>query len=297
MAMAIDSVAQSRRRLLLSLAPAGILLGVFFAAYTIFLISSFLPPSGSGGQPAFTGWTLHYYARYFESANERETLWRTLRISVELTLACIVIGYPMAYVMVRSGSAHLRKFLIVSLVVTFLSGTVTRAYAWLIILGNRGLINALLMKAGFISTPFHLVYNELGVFISLLHFILPFFVLTMMAPLKNVPRELEDTAVNLGASRMQCFCRVTLPLSIPGLVAASALAFAVALSSFLFPLVLGGGRFRMASNAIYEHIFQSFDVPMAAASATIFLIIALFFFWAFGFLQRLVGFGPQDVAK
>ncbi|MFA5664534.1 ABC transporter permease [Castellaniella sp.] len=283
------------RQVILSLSPAALLLGIFFGAYAIFLFYSVHPPA-TGGAAADAGWTLKYYLRYFASANERNTLWRTFVISVELTLACIVIGYPMAYVMVRSQSSFLRKFLIVSLVVTFLSGTVTRAYAWLIILGNRGLINTLLMKIGLTDSPLHLVYNETGVFISLLHFVLPFFVLTMMGPLKNIPRSLEDAAINLGAGRLRCFLLVTLPMSVPGLVAAGSLAFAVALSSFLFPLVLGGGRFRMVSNAIYEHIFQAFDVPMAAASASVFLVISLLFFWGFGVLQRMVGQGPTNQA-
>ncbi len=287
-----DTHSVSRRNALLGLTPAAVLLGIFFSAYALFLLSSFLPDFG---RPAgvSSGWTLRFYEQYFSSPNERNTLWRTLKISTELMLASMIIGYPMAYVMVRSTSSWLRKFLIISLVVTFLSGTVTRAYSWLIILGNRGLLNTLLLKSGLMETPLHLVYNETGVFISLLHFVLPFFVLTMMGPLKNIPRAVEDAAVNLGASRLKSFMLVTLPLSVPGLVAASSLTFAVALSSFLFPLVLGGGRYRMASNAIYEHIFEAFNVPMAAASAMIFLAVSLCFFWGFGFLQKAVNLGPS----
>ncbi|MFA5521192.1 MAG: ABC transporter permease [Castellaniella sp.] len=234
-----------------------------------------------------------HYARYLGSPSERDVLWRTLWISTELTLGSLIIGYPMAYVIVRSASSGWRRFLMLSLVVTFLSGTVTRAYAWLIILGNSGLINTFLRKTGFTDAPVHLIYNETGVFISLLHFVLPFFVLTMMAPLKNISRSLEDAAVNLGASRWRSFFLVTLPLSVPGIVAASSLTFAVALSSFLFPLVLGGGRVRMAANAIYELIFTRFDLPLASAGATVFLVLSLFFVWVFGMLQRAVQLGPS----
>lgn len=281
-----------RRNAWWGLAPAFAVLAMFFSAYAIFLHTSLQP--GTSGGAAAGGWTLDNYARYFASANERIVLWRTMRISAELTLASVLIGYPMAYVIVRCASSGLRKFLMISLVVTFLSGTVTRAYAWLIILGNSGLVNTVLRKSGLIDAPLRLVYNEIGVFIALLHFVLPFFVLTMMAPLKNIPRALEDAAVNLGASRWRTFFLVTLPLSVPGIVAASSLTFAVALSSFLFPMVLGGGRVRMAANAIYEHIFQAFDLPFAAASATVFLVIALFFVWVFGMLQHVLRLGPSD---
>ncbi len=282
-----DTLAISRRNALWGLVPALIVLLLFFSAFGIFFLSS-LQASGEAG-----GLTMAHYARYLGSPSERDVLWRTLWISTELTLGSLIIGYPMAYVIVRSASSGWRRFLMLSLVVTFLSGTVTRAYAWLIILGNSGLINTFLRKTGFTDAPVHLIYNETGVFISLLHFVLPFFVLTMMAPLKNISRSLEDAAVNLGASRWRSFFLVTLPLSVPGIVAASSLTFAVALSSFLFPLVLGGGRVRMAANAIYELIFTRFDLPLASAGATVFLVLSLFFVWVFGMLQRAVQLGPS----
>src|SRR5690606_16997608 len=116
-----------------------------------------------------------------------------------------------------------------------------------------------------------------------------------MGPLKNVSRSYEESAINLGATRFQTFLRVTLPLSMPGIVAASSLAFAMALSAFLFPLVLGGGRVRMVANAIYEHIFTSFDIPFAAAAATVFLVVALCFVSMFSAVQQLVS-GPRPGA-
>lgn len=270
-----------KRNALLAAIPATIVLLLFFSVLGLFLISSFKAPETNA-------FTLDNYTRYLGSANERSVLWQTLWLSVELTLASLIIGYPMAYVIVRSQSAIYRNFLIFALVVTFLSGTVTRAYAWLIILGGNGLINTILLKLGVIEIPLRLIYNEIGVFVSLLHFVLPFFVLTMMASLKNIPNELEQAAINLGGTRWYAFLKVTLPLSIPGVVAASSLAFAVALSSFLFPLVLGGGRVRLAANAIYEHIFTRFDYSLAAAAAAVFLVLSLFFVWIFGFLQRIL---------
>lgn len=269
-----------------NLAPAFVVMGIFFSAYAVFLHTSFLqaiPGTAQIGDQV----TLDNYVRYFTSETDLSVLWQTLWLSTKLMVASFFLGYPVAYVIVRTQSSALRNFLLVALVMTFLSGSVTRAYAWLVLLGNNGVINVMLKQFAVIAEPIQLIYNELGVFIALLHFILPFFVLTMMGPLKNVNRSYEEAAINLGASRMQGFLRVTLPLSVPGIIAASSLAFAMSLSSFVFPLVLGGGRVRMVANSIYEHIFTSFDFPFAAATASVFLVVALFFVWAFSAVQRM----------
>jgi putative spermidine/putrescine transport system permease protein len=267
--------------------PSLIVLAVFFSAFSVFLYSSLLHQV-PGGAATHGPLGLHNYARYFGSDVDLRVLRDTLWMSAELTLLSLLLGYPLAYVIVRTDSSLLRGFLLLSLVVTFLSGTVTRAYAWLIILGNNGLINATLARLGVTDTPLRLVYNETGVIIALLHFALPFFALTMLGPLKNVPRALEESAINLGATRLHAFARVTLPLSVPGIVAASSLTFAVALGSFLFPMVLGGGRVRFVANAIYQLMFATYDIPFAAATATVFLVVSLGFVWAFSALQRTV---------
>lgn len=271
-----------------NLAPAWVVMGIFFASYLIFLYTSFLHQVP--GQAATAGpMTLGNYKRFLSSPNEWAILWQTIWISIELTVMATVIGFPVAYVMVRCEAPALRQFIMLSLVVTFLSGTVTRAYAWQIILGNSGLINTILRKLDVIESPIKMLYNTFGVFVALLQYVMPFFILTLLGPLKNVPRSLEESAINLGASRFQAFLRITLPLSLPGIVAASALTFAVSLSSFLFPLVLGGGRVRLISNEIYDQIFVSFDIPFAATAATVFLVVSLACVWGFSLVQKLSG--------
>lgn len=269
-----------------NLAPAFAVMAVFFSAYAVFIHTSLLqaiPGTAQLGDKI----TLANYLRYFQSEAELRVLVETLWISARIMVIAFALGYPVAYVIVRTQSSLLRNLLLAAIVMTFLSGSVTRAYAWLVLLGNSGVINTLLLKFSIIAKPVQLIYNEVGVFVALLHFVLPFFVLTMMGPLKNVNRSYEEAAINLGASRLQTFLRVTLPLSVPGIVAASSLAFAMSLSAFVFPLVLGGGRVRLVANSIYDHIFTSFDFPFAAATACIFLVIALFFVWAFTAVQNV----------
>ncbi len=270
-----------------NLLPALLVIGLFFSAFAIFFYTSLLPDSTKDilGDHNLS---LQNYVRYFHSKYDLLILGETLWLSAKLTIVTFLLGYPVTYIIVRSESSTLRNFLLMSLIMTFLSGTVTRAYAWLVILGNAGLINTALLKLGMINKAVPLLYNELGVFIAILHFVLPFFVLTMMGPLKNVARTYEESAINLGASRFTTFLHITLPLSLHGIVAASSLVFALSLSSFLFPMILGGGRVRFVANAIYEYIFVNFNFPFAAATATIFLIVSLFFVWAFSTIQKLV---------
>jgi putative spermidine/putrescine transport system permease protein len=265
------------------LLPSCTVMAVFFAAYAVFTADSLLhliPGTATLAGPP----NLHNYALALQSALVRRVAVTTLRLSAELTVLTILFGYPLAFLLARSPSPVTRNVILFVLVVVFLSGGVTRAFSWLIILGNNGLINSLLRRAAL--PPLRLVNNETGVVISLLHFLLPFFVLTLFGALKNISPALEEAARNLGGTRWQAALHVTLPLSAPGLVGAAMLVFTLALSSFLFPLLLGGGRVQMAANLIYDKMLASFDIPGAGAMALLFLMLALGVIALFSALQH-----------
>ncbi|MFJ2992328.1 ABC transporter permease [Pandoraea sp. NPDC087047] len=269
------------------IAPSLLVLAIFLSGYFLLVKASLLHPLPGrfdGEGPL----TLDNFERFLRTPSEWRVLLQTLKVSAGLTIAAILIGFPVSFAIVRAQTA-LRRFLIAAFVLTLLSGTVTRAYAWLIILGNKGVINGTLIRLGIIDSPIPMIYSNVAVSISLVHYILPFFVLTLIGALKNVPRALEESAVSLGASRLSAFWHVTLPLSLPGIVASSALSFSIAVSSFIFPLLLGGGRVRFVSNEIYDLIFVNFDLPMAATSAFIFLLTSLCAVWLFSTLQRFAG--------
>ena len=276
-----------RARPLILLLPVLAVLGVFAAAFAMFVVVSFstaIPGTVLTAGPA----TLANYRSVLHSPLAQDAALDTLRLAGLMTLLTALLGYPLAYVLARSPSRGLRRAVLFGLVVTFLSGGVTRAYAWLIILGNRGLINQALMALGL--PTFRLAYDETGVVVGVVHFLLPFFVLTLLAALKNIPLSLEEAARNLGASRWKVFLHVVLPLSVPGLVSAASLSFAGALSAFLFPELLGGGRVHMASNVIYETILTDYDLPRVAAMAGLFLVLALSALGLLGFaLRRIAG--------
>jgi len=267
----------------LLLAPALAIFAVFAAAFAMFAQVSlipFVPGSTVLSGPA----TLENYRRVMASPLVHDAAASTLGLAGLMTAITAVLGYPLAYVLARTPSALVRRGILFGLVVTFLSGGVTRAYAWLVVLGNRGLVNQALVALGLPTLP--LVHNKTGVVIGVAHFLLPFFVLALLGTLKNIPVALEESARNLGASGGRVFLYVTLPLSLPGLITTASLTFVGALSAFLFPELLGGGRTHMAATIIYQRIVTNYNVPEAAAMSALFLLLALAALGAMGWAQQ-----------
>jgi ABC-type spermidine/putrescine transport system permease subunit I len=251
--------------------PAILALAVLAGAYGSFFATGLLrqvPGTASVAGPA----SAENYLKFFSGAGQLPVFADTFVFSIIVTLVTAVIGYPLAYFIARTESRFLRVAFLAVLVATFLSGSVTRAYGWMVILGNRGLLNTLLLNAGLIETPLRILYRQLGVGIALVHFILPFFVLTVVGGIRNVPRALEEASRDLGYGPARTFAKVTLPLSLPAIAEGMALSLALALSAFLFPLMLGGGRVRLVANYIYDQIFVAFDIPFAAVVSAGFLV-------------------------
>ena len=274
-----------RQTPLVLILPATTVLAIFLAALASVVGVSLLTLPAGGA--AFVGpLSLHNYVAALSSEHAWLVVVETLFLSVKITTLAILLGFPLAYILARSPSRRVRHTILFGLVATFLSGGVTRAYAWLIILGNRGVVNTALSGMGLPTV--RLINNEFAVVVSVLNFVLPFFVLTLFGALQAIPESLEHAARNLGASRLQSFLRVTLPLAVPGLVTAGSLVFALSLAAFLFPQLLGGGRVQVIATLIFEKIQTDFDIPAAAALAVIFLVLAISLLLVLGGLQRLV---------
>jgi putative spermidine/putrescine transport system permease protein len=154
--------------------------------------------------------------------------------------------------------------LVVSITPLFL-GEVVRTYSWIIVLGNNGFVNAMLLKAGLIETPLQLMFTTFGVVVALVHVTLPVAVIMLAAALAHVDRDYERAAQSLGAGPVRAFLTVTLPLSMPGIVASVTTAFAWTFSAFATPQLIGGGQVNMVSNLVYQLGFASFNFPFAAS--------------------------------
>lgn len=267
------------------LAPALIVMVAYFIPLIAFLYSSLF---GSQGEDQLQLITFDNYIRLFTNSYYVEVLFRTLWVAFILTIASLVFSYPVALIYNRTSSSYFRKALLLAMIVPFLSGVVTLAYAWLVLLGNNGPINYLLIALGINKAPVQLVFNWSGVYISLLHFLVPFTTLTLISGFQAASKVYEEAAFTLGASVMQTLRQVTLPLTIPAIVTSASLTYALAVSAFVFPLLLGGGRAMMMSNMIYDQALSTFDFPFAAALSVVFLVGTLITMALFRVLERSV---------
>lgn len=249
-------------------APIVVVLSLYACSLASFLALSVLQRVDGGARTVYVG--LDNYAEFMRHAENLSVLTDTFGLATVMTVASIFIAYPIAYYIVRTPSSALRRILLLLVMGTFLSGGITRAYAWLILLGNAGVFNTLLAALGIGRIQF--LYSKLGVGISFVHFMVPFCTLTLVGALQTIPSNLAEAATSLGATRLRTFWTVIFPLSIPGLVGTALLTFSVGSSAFLFPLLLGGGKVRLMSNHIYEIIFTTFNFSRAAVAAVVFLV-------------------------
>jgi putative spermidine/putrescine transport system permease protein len=179
--------------------------------------------------------------------------------------ATLVVGYPLAYALVYIRNAVAKSVLLIIVITPLFLGEVVRTYSWIIVLGNNGFINSVLRQAGLIEQPIQFMFTTFGVVIALVHVTLPVMVIMLAAGLSHIDRDYQRAAASLGAGPIRTFVTVTLPLSMPGIVAGVTTAFAWTFSAFATPQLIGGGRVNMISNLVYQLGFASFNFPFAAS--------------------------------
>ena len=204
----------------------------------------------------FTDLLKPLYARVF-----LDTVW----ICFLTAITTLIVGYPLAYALVRAQSAFVKSILLVIVVTPLFLGEVVRTYSWIIVLGNNGFINAVPLNLGIIRQPVQFMFTTFGVVVALVHVTMPVMVIMLAAALSHVDRDYQRAAASLGAGPIRVFLTVTLPLSMPGVVAGVTTAFAWTFSAFATPQLIGGGRVNMISNLVYQLGFASFNFPFAAS--------------------------------
>jgi putative spermidine/putrescine transport system permease protein len=214
--------------------------------------------------------TLHNYGKFLLDRYYLGVLLGTLKISVLVTLAALVTGYPVAAYLAKARPRE-RAVLMLLIVSPLLVSLVIRSFGWVIVLGPRGLVNAVLLGLGL--APVKLIYTETAVVIGLTHVFYPFMVLAIYSALQNIDPAVVRAARNLGAGPLQTFWRVTLPLSVPGIVAGSLIVFALAVSSFVTPTLLGGPWVKVVAYLVWEQNLVVLDWGFAAAIAVILLVV------------------------
>jgi putative spermidine/putrescine transport system permease protein len=256
---------------LLLLIPLAVILCIFIASLASVALTS-LQVFGEGRIMSGT-FTLGNYARFLTDPYYLNILLWTLWMGVVVTCCSLLLGYPAAYVIART---RRHKGLLIALAVSpILITSVIRTYAWLGLLANNGLINRTMLNLELIDLPLPLMYNRFGIGLGLTHVLLPYMILSLVASLQTIDVSLEDAARSLGASAQRAFLTVTLPLSLPGIVAGSLLVFTLTIASFITPAILGSPQTKMLSEVIYETFVEAANWPFAAAISFILLAISL----------------------
>lgn len=196
----------------------------------------------------------------------------SLRIAFGATLLCLLIGYPMAYAIARA-SARLRPLLLMLVVLPFWTSFLIRVYAWKVILQKGGVLNAALLSLGLIDAPLDLLYSTGAVYLGIVYSYLPFMVLPLYATLERLPPDLLEAAADLGARPWRSFLSVTLPLSLPGVLAGALLVFIPAVGEFVIPELLGGPDTLMIGRVLWTEFFANRDWPVASAVAIAMLLL------------------------
>ncbi len=258
--------------LVLLLLPAGGALLIFFFFPIFFLLLLSLRKYVIGSIPSSL--TLYNYFHFFKDPFYLDILWSTIKLGVVVTVITLVLGYPVAYFLVRT-RLPFKNWLRLAVVTPLLVSVVIRTYGWLILLSDRGLVNQALVGLGVTDRPVKLLFTYNGVLIGLTHVFLPFMILSLVGVIENINPSLEEAAENLGANWIQRFFWITLPLSLPGIVAGSLLVFSLSIAAYVTPELLGGPSLLMLSTMIYQQIMVVLDWGFGAAIAAILLCVTL----------------------
>lgn len=242
----------------LTIAPAVLLLLALYAVPLgrVVWISVSEPVAGFGN-----------YTLLFSSASIHRTLLTTLRVALIVTVISVVLGYAAAYAM-QAARGPVQRWMLFLVLFPFWISVLVRAFAWVTLLRSNGVLNTLLMKGGLIETPLPLLRNETGVVIGMVHYMLPYAILILYAAMRSADLRLVAVARGLGASRLQAFGKVMLPLTRPGIVAAAFFVFVFSLGFYVTPAVLGGGKVLMIAEYVALQINETLRWGLGAMLAT-----------------------------
>jgi ABC-type spermidine/putrescine transport system permease subunit I len=228
-----------------------------------------IAPSLAPTAPTATPWTEIAASPLYRSA-----LVRTFRLSLTVTLVCLVLGYPVAYALARARGWR-GQLLLALVVAPFWISVLARSFTWMVLLQRQGVVNRVLVALGLVTEPVPLVYNEVGVHVGMIHVLLPYMILSLYGAMRAIDPGLLRAAASLGATEWQAFRRVWWPLSRAGVAAGSLLLFVVALGFFVTPALLGGGKVTTLAMLIEAHVSQAQDWPLAAALGLLLLAATL----------------------
>jgi putative spermidine/putrescine transport system permease protein len=215
--------------------------------------------------------SLEHFQRFFTDPYFAGVAWRTVRLSLTITLIAAAIGFPLAYIMARV-SPTLRLWLIILVVLPLMTSVVVRTFGWMVLLGRGGLVPFTLWKMGLVGRNFTLMHTEAAIIIGMTQVLLPFMTLSILGVIMKIDPRLEEAARTMGCGFIASLRTVVLPLATPGIVAGSLLVFTLSVSSFITPSLLGGVRLPVLAGSIYEAATKTLEWHFAAAQSVVLLL-------------------------
>ena len=267
--MAVSSASTRRDAPLVFALP----LALFFATFVLMplLLLAFV---SLHTEPTLKTMGLDQFHKFLTDGFNLSVLGDTLWLGLKVTLLSLVIGYPLAYGYVNA-PRRLQTVLMLLILLPLLTSSVVRTFAWVVVLGRQGIINNLLIDFGLITAPIKLLYTPGAVTVALAQIELPLMVLPLITALMNVDPNLRQASLSLGAGHWRTFFQVTVPLSVPGLLAGGLLVFASSVSAFVTQTLVGGGQQMFMPFYMYQQAIQANDYPFAAAIAVVLLVAVL----------------------
>jgi putative spermidine/putrescine transport system permease protein len=257
---------QNRSEALALALPAALFAAVVFLVPVVMLLSEGFHSTGGN-------WSFSAYTAFFSEALNRTVFLRTLRLALEVTAVSAVIGYAAAFAIVNmppKGKGRIVGLVVLPLMIS----PVARTYAWIVILGQTGIVNQALVTLHVIDRPLRLLFSETAVFIGLLQLFLPLMILSLISALENLPRDAIAAARVLGASWPQVFRKIILPLTREGLVIGGTLVFTGSLTAYITPAILGGSKVLMLETLLYQRVTVSNDFVSASVIAFILIVMS-----------------------
>jgi putative spermidine/putrescine transport system permease protein len=253
-------------------APLLFFAAFFLAPLAVVLVASLTSANGAG----LSALTLANYARVLADHYHWDVTLVTFRIACLTTVFCVLLGYPLAWYLVRIVRWQAwRRACVILLVVPMLTSNIVRSFGWMVLLGRNGLVNEALLATGQIERPMRFLGTETGILIGMVYVLLPFVVLAVGNSLARVDTSLEQASADLGAKPFETFFHVMLPLTMPGVVAGAIMVFTLAVSAYVTPALLSGGRITVLSMLIFQQYSATFDVHYGGALSIVLLVFTL----------------------
>ena len=262
-------MSQSRTTILWLLAfPVCLLTAFFVMPLSVVLISSFT--SGEGQ------FTFGQYGRILLDSYHWDVILVTFRLAVLSTLICVLLGYPLAWYLVRIVKwRSWRRACVILLILPLFTSNIVRSFGWMILLGRTGLVNEFLVSFGFVDRPLRFLGTEIGILIGLVYILLPFMVLTIGNALAKVDPALEQASRDLGAGSARTFFSITFPLTAHGVLAGGIIVFSMAISAYVTPALLSGGKVTVLAMLAFQQYSTVFDFNYGGALSITLLVFTI----------------------